>query len=647
MLDSPNEEAFDRLARLAAAALNAPTALVSLVNENRQFVKSCVGMELPPRPAAGAPLDYSFCQHVVALAEPLVVQDASLHPLVADNLAHLTQGVRSYLGVPLTTSGGHTIGSFCVLDVVPRVWTEKHLAIMADLAASVMTELELREQRRALERGHEFLTAVLENVIEGIVACDAEGRLTLFNRATRGFHGLPAEPIAKEEWSEHYDLYRADGVTHLPPAEVPLMRALNGEVVEHAEVVIAPKGRTARTILASGRALRRTDGTPLGAVIAMHDVTADRRITAERDRLVAILEGTSDFVGMTTPDGRVQYLNPAARRILGVAQDAALHQLDARAMHPESVLASLLANAVPAAVRHGVWSGESVLLAAGGREVPVWQVIIPHINEEGVPTFLSTVMRDMTAAKDAEQALRAAHAHAEQANRAKSELLSRASHELRTPLNAVIGFSGVLLKNRKGLLGDDEMAYVESILRNGKHLLGLVNDLLDLAKIEEGKIDLELARVSLIAVVHDVYETLAPRAAEFGLLLTVDVPGDATDESDFMIVTDGQRLRQILLNLAGNAVKYTPAGAVVIRLVRDGCGAPTRIDVIDTGPGISAERLPTIFEPFAVGGAVAQGDSATGLGLAITRSLCVLLGFRVTVESVLGEGATFSLHLAE
>ena len=775
LLDSPAEEAFDRLTRVAAAALGAPTAVVSLVDRDRQFLKSCVGITGPLATKRQMSLDYSFCQHVVDRAAPLVVSDASRHQLVPANLARLKLGIRAYLGVPLTTPSGQTLGSFCVMDVVPRAWTSAQVAIMTDLAASVMTEIELRAQRRelessehkfrmvaesardaiiaadehgevtfwnkgaatifgwtieemegrplsaimperyraaheagitrlrtggelrvvgrtvelhglrkdgsefpleltlrsweshgrtavcgvlrdltaarytqdveqALERQNEFLTAVLENVTEGIVACDADGTLTLFNRATRELHGLPQVPIPRSEWAEHYDLYREDGRTRLTLAEIPLVRALNGETVERSEMVIAPRGRPAHTVLASGRALRRADGTSLGAVVALHDVTAERRVSAERDRLIAILKGTPDFVGMTTPSGSVRYLNPAARRMLGVAPDARLDLLDARSMHPPHVLTSLFETAIPVAMRDGAWAGESVLLATEGRVVPVWQVIIPHLDETGGIEFLSTVMRDLSAAKAAEQDIRTAHEQAERASRAKSELLSRASHELRTPLNSVIGFSSVLLKNRMGRLGDDELAFADSIARNGRHLLGLVNELLDLSKIESGQVDIELAPVSLRALVGEVRENLVARAAEYGLHFTLIFP-DPREADDALIITaDEQRLRQVLLNIAGNAVKYTRTGGVVMRVVVAD-GTPSRIDVTDTGPGIAADQLLTIFDPFTVGDAVAQGEPATGLGLAIAQSVCSLLGLRLSVSSVVGEGTTFSLHL--
>jgi signal transduction histidine kinase len=257
------------------------------------------------------------------------------------------------------------------------------------------------------------------------------------------------------------------------------------------------------------------------------------------------------------------------------------------------------------------------------------EAVLRHSRDE-LEQLVSARTRELHGARDV----------AVQANRAKSDFLSRASHELRTPLSSVIGFSNILLKNKRGALGDEEITYLQRIGKNGRNLLALVNDLLDLSKIEAGRVDLELSPVSLFDVLHDVRETLGPRAAELGLKLDVDV----SLEND-LIIADEARLRQVLVNLAGNAIKYTRAGSVVVRVVSNAAGAPARLDVVDTGPGIAEDRLDAIFQPFIVDATPATGDAATGLGLAITRALCDLMGYRLTVQSRVGDGSTFSVHL--
>jgi signal transduction histidine kinase len=151
LLDSPAEEAFDRLTRLATRVLRAPIALVSLVDAERQFFKSCVGLPSRVAEARETPLSHSFCQHAVERAEPLVIDDARTHPLVRHNGAVYDLDVIAYLGIPLQTADGFVLGSFCVIDHVPRQWTADELETLRDLAASVMTEIELRTALRVAE----------------------------------------------------------------------------------------------------------------------------------------------------------------------------------------------------------------------------------------------------------------------------------------------------------------------------------------------------------------------------------------------------------------------------------------------------------------------------------------------------------------
>jgi signal transduction histidine kinase len=160
LLDTPPEEAFDRLTRLASKILHAPVSLISLVDRERQFFKSAVG---PPDPwgyLRETPLSHSFCQHVVASSAPLIISDARRHPLVHDNLATSEMGVVAYAGMPLTTSEGHTLGSFCAIDTQPRQWTEEEIEILRELAASAMTEVELRLTARQLHENYQELQKV-------------------------------------------------------------------------------------------------------------------------------------------------------------------------------------------------------------------------------------------------------------------------------------------------------------------------------------------------------------------------------------------------------------------------------------------------------------------------------------------------------
>jgi DNA-binding CsgD family transcriptional regulator len=167
LLDTPTEAAFDRLTRLACRILHVPVALVTLVAEDRQFFKSCVGLPEPWASRRETPLTHSFCQYPVVSQAPLVVEDARRHPVLRDNLAIVDLGVIAYLGIPLISSEGHALGSFCVIDSQPRAWTADEVAIVADLAASVIVEIELRASDAELRRAQEDLEHwVRERTIE-------------------------------------------------------------------------------------------------------------------------------------------------------------------------------------------------------------------------------------------------------------------------------------------------------------------------------------------------------------------------------------------------------------------------------------------------------------------------------------------------
>jgi len=250
--------------------------------------------------------------------------------------------------------------------------------------------------------------------------------------------------------------------------------------------------------------------------------------------------------------------------------------------------------------------------------------------------------REITRRRDAERKAIDARDAAERMSQAKSEFLTRVSHELRTPLNSVIGFSNVLLRRARTRLIAQEVAYLERIRANGTHLLSVIDDLLDLSKIEAGKERLELDVVLLDRLIAETVAQLEGRLVGKDVELRAELPPAIAP-----LVTDERKLKQVLINLIGNAVKFTEAGAITVRVVVDAATSEAvRIDVSDTGIGIPAARQSAIFEKFEqADGSDARRYGGTGLGLSIAMSFSHLMGYQLSVASTVGQGSTFTVDL--
>jgi len=348
-----------------------------------------------------------------------------------------------------------------------------------------------------------------------------------------------------------------------------------------------------------------------------------------------VVERMSDAVIVLDAQHCILNLNPMAQRLLDRAPADVLGQPIGRAFAP---LAELLGRSAGP-----IDSGEEIGLGEGAATRIFDLRIAPLHTRARVRHGWLLVLRDITERKQVEPALAQAKAAAEQANQAKTTFLANMSHELRTPLTAIMGYSDLLQKLLPTRGAEDLVPDVARINMAGGHLLALINDLLDLTKIEAGKIQLYREQIAIGPVVEDAVRISRPLIDRNGNTLQVQCDDDLD-----AIYTDRMRLQQILLNLLSNAAKFTERGTITFSIVReqvDGA-AWAQFRVADTGIGIASDQLPRLFQPFTqVDAAIAQKYGGTGLGLALSQRFCQMLGGYVTAESELGKGSAFTVHL--
>ncbi len=484
--------------------------------------------------------------------------------------------------------------------------------------------------------------SLLESAPDAIVIVDAEGRIAIVNQQAEAVFGYgreellgqPIELLIPSRFRQHHVAERREytGAPHTRPMGAGL--ELYGQRKDGSEfpveVSLSPL---------------RSDGQLL-IISIVRDISRRRQIEAvvrEQDlRLRALIDGVRDYaIFMLDAEGRVASWGAGAERILGYQADEVLGEPFALFYPPEAIAGGAPARELQAARAEGRVRDVGVRVRKDGSRFWSEVTLTALQDEHGTLQGFAKVTQDITARLEAERELQRAKDEAEQANLAKSEFLSRMSHELRTPLNAVLGFAQLLEFDP---LSPQQQKNVARIVKAGRHLLELINEVLDIARIESGRLPLSPEPVRLREVIGEALDLVRPLATERSVSVTVE--GD-TEVCRRFVQADRQRLKQVLLNLLSNAVKYNREGGSV----RVACAVPAlgrlRVSVRDTGPGIPAAKLSRLFAPFDRLGAENSGVEGTGLGLALARRLTEAMGGSVGVESELGEGSVFHVDLDE
>lgn len=372
-----------------------------------------------------------------------------------------------------------------------------------------------------------------------------------------------------------------------------------------------------------------------------NEIETRKKMAAVLEQQAGLLDLAHDAIIVRDLDGRIQFWNRGAENLYGWSKELA----EGRIKHEllQTVFPEPLEEIRRKLLQTGYWEGELQHAKRNGGTTVVSSLWVLRRTDDAQIEVLE-INRDITERKRFEKTLLEKNVELEKASLAKNRFLASMSHELRTPLNAIIGFTGILLMRLPGPLTPDQEKQLRSVQISGRHLLSLINDLLDLAKIESGKLELRREAVNCSEIVEEIAAYLRPMIADKDLVISINVPS-----REMHIQTDRRALHQILLNLSNNAVKFTEMGCVQLQVKERMMGdiPLLEFEVVDTGVGIRSEDQSKLFQAFSRADESSDVSyQGTGLGLYLSQKLAEMLSGQITFESEFGKGSTFRLTLA-
>jgi PAS domain S-box-containing protein len=486
----------------------------------------------------------------------------------------------------------------------------------------------------ALGANEAWLAAILDHSNAAIFVKDRMERYVVVNEVFLRAFGHKREDVLGKTVSEIWPGATVDDTDR---------RVLDhGEVFTRDDVVTLPDGD--HTMMTTRFPLLDSSGAITGMAAIATDISEWTRVQsalAERQRLLdTVIRACPDIVTVLDGDGRIREISEASARILGYDLRNPVHDEIETLIHPDDFVRVQHESAkifsrpdtqldLTYRVRHA--DGHWVVLDTRGQAM---------VGDDGTTVGAVVVSRDVTDELEIEAQMHVAVEAAEHASKAKSDFLSRMSHELRTPLNSVLGFSQLLEMDD---LPDNHGEAVGHIMRAGRHLLNLIDEVLDIARIESGNLELLLEPVAIRRVLGDAIDLAGPLAERADITVVTDFE---LCPDTFYVLADRQRLLQVTLNLLSNAVKYNRPGGRVGVAVEAVSPSLVRITVTDTGNGIKAQDIDRVFEPFDRLGAETTGVEGTGVGLTLSKYLVERMGGTIAVYSKVGEGTTFTVDLA-
>jgi PAS domain S-box-containing protein len=627
-----------------------------------------------------------------AVVDFAVSRADAMHPLVEALSSHhpvFIEGLSSRYRVPLDARSFHAIplrgedddvgrGLLLVTGTGPELegdalWLARTLGKQVSRLASRQS---LAETRFGQERM--LLYSIINAVTDPILLTDTEGKLIIANSHAEKLFAAPEE--ASEGWR------RAVGLNNmLFSAALSTSAVGTAELARRELLLVDPlEGSDLLFELLSSRAKDERQGTYVVSILrnvtdlarAKEEIEesyrtlriAQAEVRDERHRLDLIIDSVADPILVTDEEGDIVLMNTPAERLFnapGVEKEAALRRVQGNGANLTSFVSNVLTRSGEQRYRGEIQLADPV----SGRPLPVEALAGTILSEQGELMWVVTILHDLTEAiekarlyeqlKEASQELeknvqeataelaeqnellRRQHIALEQASALKSQFLANMSHEFRTPLNAILGYTHMLLNNVTGQVTDPQRKSLTRIDSNSRHLLALINDILDITRIEAGRMPLNITKFGVPDLVDEVMSELEPIIRRSNIAVESQMGTRLPP-----VRSDRQKVKQILLNLLSNALKFTPAGSVTMSAAYDARGNQVVLAVRDTGVGIAEEDQARVFEDFRqLDSSPARGYGGTGLGLSICRRLAHMLGGSIELESRLSQGSTFTLRI--
>ena len=623
-----------------------------------------------------------------AIVDFVVTREDEGHPLVkALYLREATyfdgppQSFRSpvegrFHALPLRSDDGNAHGllltSSTGRELAPEVsWLAGLLSKQIARILSRQTLADSRQERM-------LLYSIINAVTDPILLTDTEGKLIIANSHAEKLFAAPED--ASEGWRRAVALNNM-----LFSAALSTNAVTELELARRELLLVDPlEGSDLLFELLSSRAKDERQGTYVVSILrnvtdlarAKEEIeesyrtlrVAQAEVRDERHRLDLIIDSVADPILVTDQEGDIVLMNEPAERLFnvpGTASEAAQRHVRANGAHLTSFVSNVLTRTGEQRYRGEIQLSDPIT----GRALPVEGVAGTILSEQGELMWVVTILHDMTEAiekarlfeqlkqasaelerkvqeataelADQNELLRRQHIALEQASALKSQFLANMSHEFRTPLNAILGYTHMLLNGVTGPVSDQQRKSLTRIDSNSRHLLALINDILDITRIEAGRMPLNLSTFRFPELVNEVMSELEPIIKRSNLVVSARMPRSLPS-----LKSDRQKVKQIVLNLLSNALKFTPAGSVTISATHNGKNRFVDIAVKDTGVGIPPDDQVKVFEDFRqLDSSPARGYGGTGLGLSICRRLSQMLGGTIELESEPGRGSTFTLRL--